>query len=211
LANRLLHRFPEIAVVGGPGRPGIVHRLDKDTTGVVAVARSARAYRQLSTAFAQREIQKTYLAIVYGEPKNMEGGIDLPIGRHPTERKKMAVVAGGRPALTLYRVLAVSAGLAFLELDLQTGRTHQIRVHLKAIGHPLVGDPVYGEARWRGRPRMGRKQLEGFPRPGLHAWKLQFEHPGNGRQVSFEAPIPADMQTLWQAATRAEWPLPPAD
>ncbi len=206
LAHRLLARYPEIGAVGGPGRPGIVHRLDRDTTGALVVARTPAAYRVLSDAFARRLVTKEYLAVVYGEPRPPEGVLDAPIGRHPRRRKEMAVVAGGRPARTGYRTLAAAAGLALLALDLETGRTHQIRVHLKDGGWPLVGDPVYGEARWKGMPRAAQPTLRDFPRPALHAWRLAFAHPASGERVAFEAPAPPDLVELWRAATGR--PLP---
>ena len=133
--------------MGGPGRPGIVHRLDLDTTGVMVVARSPAAYVELSEAFAERRIGKRYLAIAYGVARPESGRIDRPLGRHPRDRKKMTVRADGREAITDYRTLDVAHDLSVLELTLHTGRTHQIRVHLKAERLPLVGDPVYGEAR----------------------------------------------------------------
>jgi 23S rRNA pseudouridine1911/1915/1917 synthase len=197
LAHRLLARFPEIRGLGGPGRPGIVHRLDKDTTGVMVVARTERAYRALSQAFARRRVEKRYLAICHGTPEPPEGRIDAPIGRHPRRRKEMTVRRGARRAVTRYRVLASAGGLSVLELDLETGRTHQIRVHLKYAGHPLVGDPVYGEARWKELPREIRTPVRTFPRPALHAWRLAFEHPEAGRRVVFEAPVPGDLVELW--------------
>ena len=197
LAHRLVARFPEIRGLGGPGRPGIVHRLDKDTTGVMVVARTERAYRALSQAFARRRVEKRYLAICYGTPEPAEGKIDAPIGRHPQRRKEMTVRPGARPAVTGYRVLASVSGVSVLELDLETGRTHQIRVHLKHAGHPLVGDPVYGEARWKGLAAELRSPLKSFPRPALHAWKLAFTHPEDGRRVAFEAPVPEDLMKLW--------------
>jgi 23S rRNA pseudouridine1911/1915/1917 synthase len=199
LAHRLLARYPEMAGVGGPGRPGIVHRLDQGTSGVLAVARTAAAYHRLARAFAAREVDKRYLAIVYGEPS--EGTVDAPIGRHATRRKEMAVRADGRPARTGYRTLAARAGISLVELHLETGRTHQIRVHLKHLGHPLVGDPVYGEARWKGLPKPVQARLRDFPRPALHAWRLALAHPIDGRRLAFEAPVPADLSELWQGVT----------
>lgn len=210
LAHRLLARFPEIRGLGGPGRPGIVHRLDKDTSGVLVVARSERAYRYLSQAFAQRRIDKRYLAVCYGAPEPPEGRVDAPIGRHPQRRKEMTIRAGARRALTGYRTVASVAGLGLLDLDLQTGRTHQIRVHCKHFGHPLVGDPVYGEARWKGLPNRMHRRLSRFPRPALHAWRLGLAHPADGRRVAFEAPVPEDLIDLWEGATDSEWPLAPA-
>jgi 23S rRNA pseudouridine1911/1915/1917 synthase len=204
LAHRILARYPETAAVGGPGRPGIVHRLDKDTTGALLVARSPAAYRALSEAFARRQIAKTYLAIVHGEPKAARGTIAAAIGRHPQRRREMAVRPSGRPAVTHYRVVDSASGAAALELDLETGRTHQIRVHLKHLGHPLVGDPVYGEARWRALPRARQAPLRDFPRPALHAWRLALEHPTRGERMAFEAPIPADLRELWRELSGRE-------
>ena len=207
LAHRLLARYPETASVGGPGRPGIVHRLDKDTTGALVVARTARAYQGLAAAFAGRAVRKTYLAIVHGVPKAVRGSVTAAIGRHPQRRKEMAVRSGGRPAVTHYRVLAQCRPAAsVLEIDLETGRTHQIRVHLKYLGHPLVGDPVYGEARWRALPRAAQAPLRDFPRPALHAFRLQFAHPVGGETVRVVAPVPADMLQLWQAIGGGELP-----
>lgn len=195
LAHHLLARYPEMAGVGGPGRPGIVHRLDQGTSGVLVVARTAQAYHRLSRAFAAREVEKRYLAIAYGEPKPSSGMIDAPIGRHATRRKEMTVRSDGRPSRTGYRTLATRAGISLVELDLATGRTHQIRVHLKHIGHPLVGDPLYGEARWKGLPKPVQPVLRDFPRPALHAWRLGFEG------MEFEAPVPPDLRELWEKAT----------
>ncbi|MEM7353061.1 MAG: RluA family pseudouridine synthase [Acidobacteriota bacterium] len=206
VANFLLDRFPEIASVGGAGRPGIVHRLDLDTTGALVVARSARAYQRLAADFAERRIRKTYLAIAYGTPRENPGRIELPIGRHRHHRKQMQVRRDGRPAVTRYVTQASSTGISRLEIDLETGRTHQIRIHLKAIRHPLVGDPVYGEARWRNLPRPANKALRQFARPALHAWRLAFAHPVTGDELTVEAPIPEDLLRLWQDVTGEAWP-----
>jgi 23S rRNA pseudouridine1911/1915/1917 synthase len=197
LVHRLLHRFPELAGVGGPGRPGVVHRLDKDTSGVMVVARTAPAYVALARAFAGRAVDKRYLAIVYGVPA-AEGVVEAPIGRHPRERRKMAVRSGGRPAVTRWRRLGAAGGAALLEVTLETGRTHQIRVHLRHLGHPLVGDPVYGGARWKGLTGPGRTALRDFPRPALHAWRLAFAHPATGEPVAFVASVPEDLRDLWR-------------
>jgi 23S rRNA pseudouridine1911/1915/1917 synthase len=208
LAHRLLARYPEMAGVGGPGRPGIVHRLDQGTSGVLVVARTAGAYARLSRAFASREVSKRYLAVAYGTPSPAVGTIEAPIGRHPTRRTEMAVLARGRPSRTGYRTLSAKAGISLLELDLATGRTHQIRVHLKHAGHPLVGDPVYGEARWRSFPRPLQPVLRDFPRPALHAWRLAFTHPTTGEALAFEAPVPADLRGLWEAVgDRSDGPV----
>jgi 23S rRNA pseudouridine1911/1915/1917 synthase len=209
LAHRLLHAYPEIAGVGGPGRPGIVHRLDKDTSGVLVVARSARAYQVLARAFANRRVRKVYDALVYGAPQPREGEIAAPIARHATRRKEMAVRAAGRPARTGYRTLAAAGGIAWLEIDLHTGRTHQIRVHMKHLRHPLIGDPVYGEARWKSLPRGAHATLERFPRPALHARQIAFEHPTSGATVTFRAPVPDDLIALWTAIAGARPLLPP--
>jgi 23S rRNA pseudouridine1911/1915/1917 synthase len=207
LAHRLLARYPEMAGVGGEGRPGIVHRLDQGTSGVLLAARTAQAYHRLARAFAAREVDKRYLAIVYGAPSPRSGTIDVPIGRHPTRRKEMAVRPGGRPAVTGYRTLAAGSGIALLELDLATGRTHQIRVHLKHLGHPLVGDPLYGEARWKGLPRTVQGPLAAFSRPALHAWKLSLAHPTSGETLRCAAPVPADFAALWREVTGKELPV----
>lgn len=207
LANRLLAAYPEIDAVGGPGRPGIVHRLDLGTSGVLAVARTASAHRSLSAAFAERRVHKTYLAVGYGTPKEAEGTVTAPIARHPQKRKEMTVLLSGRPAETGYRAIASESGLTLFELHPVTGRTHQIRVHLKHLGHPIVGDPVYGEARWKGLDKPRRKAAAEFERPALHAWRLELPHPETGETASFEAAPPGDMIELWEAATGAAWPL----
>ncbi|HEX9945593.1 MAG TPA: RluA family pseudouridine synthase [Thermoanaerobaculia bacterium] len=208
LAHRLLGRYPEMAGVGGPGRPGIVHRLDQGTSGVLVAARTPGSYARLARAFAAREVEKRYRGIAYGTPSPPAGTIEAPIGRHPQRRKEMAVRPGGRPAHTDYQTLAARAGISLLEMDLATGRTHQIRVHLKHIGHPLVGDPVYGEARWKGLPRPVQAALRDFPRPALHAWRLTFRHPGTGEPLAFEAPVPEDLRTLWERVTGEAFPAP---
>ena len=198
LVHRLLARYPDLAGVGGPGRPGIVHRLDKDTSGVLVVARTADAYRALSRDFAARRVAKRYLALVYGAPPP-SGVVDAPIGRHPQRRQEMAVRScGGCPARSTYRTLAAAPGIALLEVTLATGRTHQIRVHLKSAGLPLVGDPVYSERRWKGLAADPRAlgALRDFPRPALHAWRLAFHHPATLTWVAFEAPVPDDLRRL---------------
>jgi 23S rRNA pseudouridine1911/1915/1917 synthase len=197
LVHRLLDRFPELAGVGGPGRPGIVHRLDRGTSGLLLVARTRAAYAALTRAFAAREVDKRYLAVVHGAPKSAGGTIDRPIGRHPTERKRMAIVARGRPARTGWRLLATARSHSLLELELFTGRTHQIRVHLKHANLPLVGDPVYGA-------KNQKSSLD--TRPALHAWRLALRHPASGEPMSFEAPLPDDLRDLWRELTGSEVP-----
>jgi len=208
LVHRLLSRYPEIGEVGGPGRPGIVHRLDKDTSGLLVIARTPKAYEDLTTAFAERRVDKRYLALVYGTPKEPAGRIEASIGRHPTRRKEMAVRSAGRPALTLYKTLGTNNGISALELNLATGRTHQIRVHLKSVGLPLIGDPLYGEARWKGLSKPVQGALRRFCRPALHAWRLEFEHPISGEILEIETPLPEDMRLLWEEVTGSKFPDP---
>ena len=196
LVHRLLATYPEVEGVGGPGRPGIVHRLDLDTSGLMVIARSATGYRALSAQFAARSVDKRYAAVVYGRP--VGGRIDAPIGRHPGDRKRMAVRERGRPALTEYETVATVPGVALLAVTLLTGRTHQIRVHLKHVGHPLVGDPIYGEARWKGLEVRLRGVARGFERPALHALSLAFDHPRSGARLEFTAPLAADLERLWR-------------
>lgn len=206
LANHMIYRYPEMQGVGGPGRPGIVHRLDLDTTGVMVVARTDEAYLGLSEAFAKRRVGKTYQAVAHGTMKEART-VEEPIGRHPRDRKKMTIRSDGKPAISHIKPLAVVDGAAsVVEIDLETGRTHQIRVHLKHIRHPLVGDPVYGEARWKGAPTRFRKTLERFPRPALHARRLRLDHPISGETLIFEAPVPEDLIELWRKLSKNEWP-----
>jgi 23S rRNA pseudouridine1911/1915/1917 synthase len=210
LAHRLLARFPELAGVGGPGRPGIVHRLDQGTSGVMVVARTAAAYQKLTRAFAARRVDKRYLAVCHGR-LGAAREVDAPIGRHPTRRQEMAVREGGRPARSRVRPLAVSPAATLVEVELLTGRTHQVRVHLKSLRHPLVGDPVYGEERWKTATGRARNVLRAFPRPALHAWRLAFDHPDDGRRLELEAPPPADLRELWRELSGEAMPLENAD
>lgn len=186
LVNGLLARFPDVAGVGASERPGIVHRLDAGSSGLLVVARTSDAAGALSAQFADHEATRAYLALVWGHPDAPHGIIDAPIGRSRREPTRMAVVADGRRARTEYRVLQRydrPAELALLECHLETGRTHQIRVHLGSIGHPLVGDPVYGQR----RPTL---QLS---RPFLHAYELAFEHPATRERVTFRSELAADL------------------
>lgn len=207
LVNRLLHAYPELASVGGTDRPGIVHRLDIDTTGVLVVARTEAAYQTLSRDFAERRVEKTYWGVAFGTPAPATGDISLPVGRHPTRRKEMTVREDGRSALTRYRVLAESAGVSLVELEIETGRTHQIRVHLKAIHHPLVGDATYAGNRWRGSPKAVQRALADFARPALHALSVALDHPTRRERLRFTAPLPTDLSSLWRRV--AGTPLPP--
>lgn len=188
LVNGLLARFPELAEAGtDPIRPGIVHRLDADSSGLLVVGRNSDAVASLIHQFAEHEATRQYLALVWGHPDAPHGIIDAPIGRSKRDPLRMAVVADGRWARTEYRVLErfdTPAELALLECQLETGRTHQIRVHLSSINHPLVGDPTYGQR----RPRLG------VDRTFLHAARLAFVHPATGERVSFESPLAPDLQ-----------------
>jgi len=207
LVNALLaHCGDGLSGIGGVKRPGIVHRLDKDTSGLMVVAKTDRAHAALSAQFADRTLSRTYRAVVWGVPSPTAGEIDKPIGRDPKDRKRMAVVANGRFALTRYRVVQpFGMAASLVECKLATGRTHQIRVHMAAIGHPIVGDPVYG-GRTRGRTRdlaePLRSALVGFPRQALHAVALTFRHPATGRMVSFESGLPPDLGGLVEKLER---------
>ena len=182
LVNALLSHVPDLAGVGGVLRPGIVHRLDKDTSGLLVVAKHDRSLHALQAALKARVLTRTYLAIVHGHPPQ-EGTIDAPIARHPKDRRRMAVVAGGRTAVTRYRVRRTFRAASLVEITLLTGRTHQIRVHFAHIGHPVVGDPVYGR----------RRETWGMPRQALHAARLAFAHPRSREPIEVEAPLPPDM------------------
>ena len=202
LVNALLaHCGDTLPGIGGERRPGIVHRLDKDTSGVMVVAKSELALAALSAAFAARDIDRFYLALCWGVTNPAMGDIEGDIGRDPRDRKRMAVVTrNGKPALTHYRTRAVAAGaVSLLECRLATGRTHQIRVHLSTAGYPVVGDPAYLRripASARLLDPATRDQLLDFPRQALHAARLGFRHPRTGEQLSFETPPPADMVKL---------------
>jgi 23S rRNA pseudouridine1911/1915/1917 synthase len=204
LVNGLLHHCPDLIGIGSELRPGIVHRLDKDTSGTLVVAKHGAALEGLSAQFQARRVQKTYLALVHGVMPAAEGVIQLPIGRHPVDRKRMSVASRkARQAETAWRVRRRFPGFSLLELDLKTGRTHQIRVHCAAVRHPIVGDPVYGKRNAASRPpaKPPRSEeintlLKGVHRQMLHAWRLGFVHPFSGLPVHFESPVPEDMQTL---------------
>ncbi|MDY6903422.1 MAG: RluA family pseudouridine synthase [Thermodesulfobacteriota bacterium] len=202
LVNALLHHYPEIAQVGDPTRPGIVHRLDRYTSGILVIARNPEAHERLTLMFKERAVAKTYLALVYGTMASAEGGIDLPIGRHPTHRKKMGVVGDNamRDARTLWRTRKRFPDATFLELDIKTGRTHQIRVHCTALGHPVVGDPLYTK-RWTGKQRhfssrAAFESLSTAPRQMLHAWRIAFNHPIKDVPIALSTPLARDFQQL---------------
>lgn len=192
LVNRLVHHFQSLSQVGGALRPGIVHRLDKDTSGVLLVARSDAAHRALATQFAARTVEKIYLALVKGVVRADSGKITKPIARDPVRRTRMtARLTSGRKALTEYRVLERFAGFTLLEVRIGTGRTHQIRVHMADAGHPVAGDKLYG----------GNKPPA--PRMFLHAARIAFTSPATGERVRVEAPLPAEL-TEWLEAQRTE-------
>lgn len=202
LVNALLaHCGETLPGIGGERRPGIVHRLDKDTSGVMVVAKTQQAMVALTASFAARALDRAYLALVWGVPAPRAGEIEGAIGRDRRDRKRMAVRSqGGKPALTRYSTMrAWHGGVSLLECRLATGRTHQIRVHLAASGHPVVGDPVYLRrvpAAARLIPEPARSRLLDFPRQALHAARLGFHHPRNGQVLAFEAPPPADFMAL---------------
>lgn len=189
LVNGLLARFPDLAGVGPAERPGIVHRLDAGSSGLLVVARTPEALEHLSAQFAAHTAGRRYTALVWGHPAAVHGLIDAPIGRDPADPLRMALVVDGKPARTEYEVvqrLVAPGDVALLTCRLQTGRTHQIRVHLTGVGHPLVGDRSYGD----------RQNTLGLTRPFLHAAELAFVHPGTGRRATFTSALPADLTTL---------------
>lgn len=194
LVNALLHHAPELDRIP---RAGIVHRLDKDTSGIMVVARSLTAHTSLVDQLQERTMGREYEAVCAG---SFTGGgrVDAPIGRHPRQRKKMAVVEDGKPAVTHYRLIEKLPGFTHVRCTLETGRTHQIRVHMAYIHHPIVGDPAYGSrSRYpRGADEQLRAAIDGFRRQALHARTLRLVHPESGEQVSWEAPLPADMRHL---------------
>lgn len=190
LVNALLHHCPDLSGIGGVARPGIVHRLDQDTSGLIAVAKSQKAMDGLVKAFSSHKaIAKTYLAVCHGRPRLDAGRIENLIGRHPVDRKRMAIVEkNGKVAITNWRVLESTGALSALECRIETGRTHQIRVHTASLGCPVIGDKTYGKSALD-------KKLEPVPaRQMLHAWRLELYHPVNGEKMKFEAPVPDDMR-----------------
>jgi 23S rRNA pseudouridine1911/1915/1917 synthase len=201
LVNALLHYCGgSLSGIGGVARPGIVHRLDKETSGLMVVAKNDRAHQGLTAQFSDRSLSRVYRAVVWGVPDPVSGEVEAAIGRHPRARQKMAVVTrGGKEALTRYKVIEVyGAALASLvECRLATGRTHQIRVHMAHIGHPVAGDPLYAGRRGRKSAQTGPvARLEGFPRQALHAGEISFIHPVTRKKMHFESGFPNDMKTL---------------
>ena len=187
LVNALLAHCSDLSSIGGVARPGIVHRLDKDTSGLLVVAKNDLAHQSLAQQIKERKMSRHYLALVHGTIRENEGRVEAAIGRHTKDRKRMAVVKkGGKMAITHYRVLERLTGCSLIEAILDTGRTHQIRVHLAYLGHPVVGDPTYGQK----KPDMGMSGQ------ALHAYQLEFDHPRSGERLKFEAPLPERFRAL---------------
>jgi 23S rRNA pseudouridine1911/1915/1917 synthase len=187
LANALIYHFPEVALIGAEERPGIVHRLDQDTSGVMVVARTPLAFNSLQEQFRSRVVWKTYLALAWGRVTATEGRLSWPLGRHPKEGSRMSVRARSpKRAETFFQVQRAFKDTTLLEVKPVTGRTHQIRVHLAAAGHPVVGDPVYGR----------RREPREFPRIFLHAHTLSFVHPSTGERLTFASPLPPDLEAV---------------
>jgi 23S rRNA pseudouridine1911/1915/1917 synthase len=196
LVNAILAHCPNLPGIGGIQRPGIVHRLDKDTTGAIAIAKTDLAYQHLQAQLQAKTARREYLGLVYGVPKTETGSIDLPIGRNPQDRKKMGIVSiedGGRAAITHWQVQERLANYTLIHFQLETGRTHQIRVHSAKIGHPIVGDPLYSSAHSIG---------VNLPGQALHAWKLQLQHPVSGKLLQVTAPLPRSFTTLLEVLRR---------
>jgi 23S rRNA pseudouridine1911/1915/1917 synthase len=196
LVNALLAHCPNLAGIGGVQRPGIVHRLDKDTTGAIAIAKTDQAHQHLQAQLKAKTARRQYLGVVYGSPAAESGTIDQPIGRHPVDRKKMAIVPvekGGRSAVTHWQVRERLGNYTLIHFQLETGRTHQIRVHSAYIGHPIVGDPIYSS---------GRSLGVNLPGQALHAWKLSLQHPVSGEWIEVTAPLPKTLTTLLDVLRR---------
>ncbi len=215
LVNALLYHCKDLAGINGVLRPGIVHRLDKDTSGVMVVAKDDEAYHELTKQFKNRTVEKVYLAIAYGQFAKEEGVVDSAIGRHPSERKRMSTrTKRGRIAITRWKVVERLNGFTLLEIFPQTGRTHQIRVHLSSMGHPILGDPLYGR---KGRPGtihdpVLKEYVRRMNRQALHAQRLGISHPRTGEKIQFVSPLPQDMREVleWLRSQRASFSLPPA-
>ncbi len=196
LVNAILAHCPNLTGIGGVQRPGIVHRLDKDTTGAIAIAKTDQAHQHLQAQLKAKTARREYLGVVYGAPSAENGTIDQPIGRHPIDRKKMAIVPvekGGRPAVTHWQIRERLGNYTLMHFQLETGRTHQIRVHSAYVGHPIVGDPVYSS---------GRSVGVNLPGQALHAWRLTLEHPLSGDWIEVTAPLPKTFTTLLDVLRR---------
>jgi len=211
LVNALLHRISDLSGVGGVLRPGIVHRLDKGTSGLLVVAKHDESHRRLAERLQRREIRRIYETLAWGRVQPPEFVVDAPIGRDPRHRKRMAVVEGGRPARSRVRVLSAGEPASHLEVSLETGRTHQIRVHLRHRGHPVVGDATYGGRRRAlrtvspGARVAAERLLQILARPALHARRLELVHPFSGEPLAFESPLPGDFRAAL-AVLRGEAP-----
>lgn len=197
LVNALLHHCAgRLSGIGGVARPGIVHRIDKDTSGLMVAAKTDRAHEGLAKQFAAHSIDRRYKAIVGGRPTPSEGKVDAPLARSPQNRKKVAIVAGGKRAVTHFSTLTRLRDAALVECRLETGRTHQVRVHMASIGHPLLGDPVYGRTKPVHRPVL---ETLDFRRQALHAARLGFIHPLESNALAFDSEMPSDMQELFDS------------
>lgn len=198
LVHGLLAHIPDLTGIGGVERPGIVHRLDKDTSGLLAVAKNEIAHQALSEAFKERRVEKTYLAVLLGRMPWPQKRVEAAIARHPVKRKKMTILEGGRAAISIFKLREELSGpLSLVEVIIETGRTHQIRVHAAHLGHPVAADPLYGSP---GRERQlsvkAKQALAGVNRQMLHAWRLTLDHPRTGERLSLEAPWPIDLAGL---------------
>jgi 23S rRNA pseudouridine1911/1915/1917 synthase len=205
LVNALLHHVRDLSGVGGVLRPGIVHRLDKGTSGLLVVAKNDAAHQALVGQFAGRTVEKRYLALVLGVPRARQGTVDAAIGRDPADRKKMSVRSRrGREARSSWALVESFDGAALLEVGIHTGRTHQIRVHLASLGHPVAGDATYGGTRTpSSRSSAARAALGSLERPALHAARLTFDHPRSGERCAFESPLPEDLAAVIRALRAA--------
>jgi len=216
MVNALLFHVRSLSGVGGKIRPGIVHRLDQDTSGLLVVAKEDKTHRALSSALRRREVRRLYVAAAWGHLPERHFRVDEPIGRDPRDRKRMAVVGGGRRAVTRIRVKAHWRSAELLDVALETGRTHQIRVHLAHLGHPVLGDRLYGEGweRGMGGPNRGwaKELARRTPRQFLHAARLGFEHPATGQSMRFRSPLPADLEAVvrWAEASDSETEVGPS-
>lgn len=197
LVNGLLHRFQRLSDCAGPSRTGIVHRLDRETSGAILVAKDNETHRMLAGMFQDRRMVKVYQAVTYGRFRHGEGTLDHPLGRSSSDRKRIVVRRDGRQAVSHYKVMEEIGMFSLVNVSLETGRTHQIRVHLSHVGHPIVGDKLYGTGRWKGiEDRQLRAEIRKFPRHALHAGLLRFVHPVTGTEVKVRAPLAQDLEQL---------------